>query len=288
MNRKSITFIGCILFGLLMVGTSNLWAEEVQSTPAVLDMGGTLVRASIPIEINGDTDFGPFSGNGSALNPYIIEGLSFSDTPLRCIEIYHTTKHFILQHCVFFNVSEAIELYNVTHGRLFENDIRNSTSGISIRFSSNIEVENNTVLFGFLGLKLLYSENSSIIGNNLSYNSEKGLSLFNANKNFIMWNNLTHNEIGIDLSASNNNTLCGNTFQCNLWYDWKEFSCSGNYFEGNILKSCGPESSLDVYFIIIGVVAGGAVTIIGVRTLYHRRTSDIGSPKKRKKTKGYL
>ena len=80
---------------------------------------------SLPIFIDNNTDFNStatskgWEGNGSKINPFIINNLNItnSTSSIRLIEIINTDAFFEIKNCYLGNGTFGIRLQNVTHGR---------------------------------------------------------------------------------------------------------------------------------------------------------------------------
>jgi len=98
--------------------------------------------------------------------------------------------------------------------------------GISLKYSSNNSIINNSCSYNHEGIVLRYSSNNSITSNNCSSNSEEGIMLDRmSNENSIANNTCSYNRDGISLydysknnSITNNNVLNNNEIGINLWW----------------------------------------------------------------------
>jgi parallel beta-helix repeat protein len=142
-------------------------------------------------------------------------------------------------------------------------DAFSEKSGIEIRLSSNIFIENCTVMYHEIGIQFLDSHYSSIDSSNLTYNTEAGVRLIEADYNQIINNTICYNlGYGIHLKRAHENTVVNNTIE--------ENQDLGIYNRGNnnifIDNSCEPSTHRSIYnktwlWVIIGVA--GAVFFIG-------------------------
>ncbi|MEM3458472.1 MAG: NosD domain-containing protein [Candidatus Bathyarchaeia archaeon] len=116
------------------------------------------------------------------------------------------------------------------------NKIIQNTNGISLRFSSNNIVLNNTIFSNVLnGLSLHYSSSNTISYNTITYNINAGIYLLSSSNNMISGNTVLSNYYGIHLTLSGENTIYHNNFNntqqvysdtTNSW----SYNSEGNYW----------------------------------------------------------
>ncbi len=160
------------------------------------------------VRITKNADFVVFadSGNGSAINPWIIKDWFIDGMGSDGIHISNTTDHFILQDNTVFGCSNGIYLENVING----------------------QIKNNTAKFNKIGFKLKDSSGNILI-NNTSYNNSHpsdsafGFALFNSNNNWFEDNHAYNNNgalnlggVGFYLSGSSSNNLIENSIYSNM------------------------------------------------------------------------
>jgi hypothetical protein len=115
------------------------------------------------IQIYSDEDFYnyEFPGAGSSEDPYLIEKLvlgvneSFIRNFYYGLDVSNTTKHFIVQDCIFFGGKNAIRIMNAKEGTVtiknnkfyhitqYEYDLGIGNSGIEIINTNQVSIENN-------------------------------------------------------------------------------------------------------------------------------------------------
>jgi parallel beta-helix repeat protein len=170
-----------------------------------------------PITINSNADFSSqgWPGNGTSINPYVIEGLSINSDTVS-ISITNTTAYFEVKDCVIFcnsfSLHPGIHFENVVHGTIRNCIISRHYTGISTYDSSSCTLMNNTATVNYWsGFFLNHSDNCTLTNNSAVINSQFGFSLFSSYNCTLTNNTATSNEYGLYLNDSNNFTLMDNT-----------------------------------------------------------------------------
>ncbi len=157
-----------------------------------------------------------WNGNGSEINPYVIENYQLATILKASILIINTDVHFIIRNCnLSRGANAAIYLDNVTNGKISFNKITNSITGIIIESSYKIEFSNNDVENCSTGINLLNSEEIKIDNNDIS-ESSIGI-MVNSSQNNTMTNNtvINNKSEGIVLNNSPDNIITNNTMTNN-------------------------------------------------------------------------
>ncbi|MCK4266888.1 MAG: right-handed parallel beta-helix repeat-containing protein, partial [Thermoplasmata archaeon] len=161
-----------------------------------------------PIRIDSNADFDAehgvvnwAAGDGSAGNPWIIEGWDINGTDYECcIYVGNTTEHYVIQNCALHNASNAdedgfgVKIHNSTWGLVQECNIRyNEGRGVYIWESDNITISNCNVSsnlrreYGNYGYGIsLYSSSNNTIENCTIMDS-------GYHSIYIFWNFYTYN-----------------------------------------------------------------------------------------------
>ena len=180
-----------------------------------------------PIYIDNNSDFVTlgFPGSGTQINPYRIEGCIIINSTTNLIYIQDTTSHFIISNNWLNGINgsfDGIRISNVTNGAIQNNTIINGDFGIRMLFDS----KNNTIAYNTIynssrdGLCLASSSEIIIRNNTLYNNSRHGLQLsLNSNTNNVS-NNIIYNNgnFGIELYWNTNNTLYDNKIYGNTFH----------------------------------------------------------------------
>lgn len=118
----------------------------------------------------------------------------------------------------------------------------NTKFGIYILYSINTTLIGNIVNYGYDGIWLLFSDNNNLIKNTVNYNY-RGISAVLSHNNNIKKNTALYNlNDGIALDRSNSNTLDRNRACTSGWYDIYEYGSIGNTFVRNTCEETyGPD-----------------------------------------------
>lgn len=193
-----LTIIVIILIGLGSMASLILFNDAPRPIPTEISY---TTRA--PIMINGDSNFisanGVTSGNGTSINPYIIENWDINASSATGIEILNTRAYFIVRNNYVHNggaTNNGIRLLNVQNGA----------------------IDNNSAQSDKVGIQLDNSSYNNIFGNNVTLNWQDGIYLNISNNNTIDENIASNNsQNGIFVSISNNNTVSENVCLWNIW-----------------------------------------------------------------------
>jgi parallel beta-helix repeat protein len=200
-----------------------VYLQQVHHTPILIDGNVAFTNAN-----------GVLCGDGTLVNPYIIENWNINATTAHGIEIRNTDKYFVIKNCTVVdgitNTKYGIYLNNVTNGVIFNNILKNNRFGIYLNAGNNNRIINNTEIYNDYGILLEFSSNNNSIINNTAMNNEYGIYLNGASNNTIFNNTAsTNTNRGIRLvTASNNNVLWNNNISNNLFENAACESSTGN------------------------------------------------------------
>ncbi|MEM3445238.1 MAG: NosD domain-containing protein [Thermoplasmata archaeon] len=236
----------------------------------------------IPIHINGDADFSAqaanegWSGDGTAENPYLIEGYEIDGGGgYFCIWIENTTVHFQIKNCYLWNATDyisshypsgilltnvtnakiignminstdeiamvnGISLFNCNHIEISSNTISNhSTAGVFITFSSDVVIENNYLesLLSY-GVFCEASDNITVNLNKFRFCGDGDVWLQNTTKSTISRNKMEHcYDTSIHMENANENYISSNLIS-NSSFGLYIFYSNLNKVEGNVVYDC--------------------------------------------------
>ncbi len=125
-----------------------------------------------------------------------------------------------------------------------------SISGFTINGASNVyciclnavnsvNVTNNIINWGMVGIDLWNSQNNTISGNQVTGNAWSGICLDTSNGNTITGNVVSTNQEGIFLSNSSHNTIYNNTVVSNTYTGLTTLNGGLNSIQGNNIQSNG-------------------------------------------------
>jgi parallel beta-helix repeat protein len=211
---------------------SSLHLNTTHTQPEIAKSIHTKLKSSLgvnhdPIVITNDSDFvtQEWPGAGTETDPYRIENLHInqSGTYDNVIDIRNTCSFFSIKNCHLKspdnNNSVCINLRNVTNANLQNNTCLYGKIGIRLYLSNSNTVsdnfcETNTVT----AIVISFSDTCSIFNNTLSSN-KNGIVLANTSSNWILNNTIRKNtKYGIDITdGSTNNSIRWNLFLNNTW-----------------------------------------------------------------------
>lgn len=254
MNRVKfyrIFSLFCIVFILVIISHSQSYNSAFSNN--VGSKQGFQVKtcsSSQVISISGNDELNQTatSGNGTILNPFIIEGLTINGNgSLYCILVNNTDKFFIIKDCTTFNSTYGIYLNNVSNGEVFNNYIYgNLNAGLLINGSSN-----NTILFNNVHENRLYGclmQNcnfTKIISNQFWNNNITSIFLNYSHFNEVYINEIDYHQYALILQRSNYSSVVSN-HGINNNYGIKQIKCNGNVLEGNLFREVSSARSNDV------------------------------------------
>lgn len=176
-------------------------------------------------------------GNGSASDPYVIEGLEVN----LGIQISNSTVHFI----IIDNLCGFIALYNVSNGTVFRNTCTIATFGIYLPYGiylngshGNNLVDNNCPGLYTTGILLYNSTRNDLTGNLCSMN-QVGIRLSKCTSNLVSNNNLSVNYNGLIAAGSSDNTYRNNTCSLASWGGFMFESSNDSTIDSNTCTDSG-------------------------------------------------
>ncbi|MHA2499900.1 MAG: right-handed parallel beta-helix repeat-containing protein, partial [Candidatus Hodarchaeales archaeon] len=220
--------------------------------------GPTVLQTDPPVSIDGNQDFNDtaaargWPGNGTAANPYIINGLNITGpSGSNLIEIRNIDAYFQLINCSLSGGIRGISLNNVTNGYISRNTLySNSLRGIEIYSSVGNIIATNTAYNNALDGIYLAASNHSTIFNNTAYgNGWDGIRfepIIATNAicvNNTVSANRAHNNVedGILLLGAKNNIISDNIIFNNSWKGIRLDGSSGNDIKNNTIYFSGED-----------------------------------------------
>ena len=186
------------------------------------------------LTINGNNKLKSYatSGNGSSINPYIIENYIIMNNTSTLVEISNTNDQFILRNFTLnFTGSQdsantmGIYLNNVTYATIENSIISNSYFAIVNQASYSLIFQNITITNVFFGFDFKNSNFCSILNNTIK-NSYQGINLYKSQNDKIDQNriqigllntdfNISFVLAGININESNYNSIGNNFMEIN-------------------------------------------------------------------------
>ena len=220
------------------------------------------------------TDYA-FPGNGSSVNPYIIENYNITTNDVIGINVEFTTKHFVIRNCYINASQRGINIEEVTVGTakivnntcidnyfsgiriyfsplitIINNTCRGNRYGIHVQYSSGVTIENNTCTDIYDGIRLEYSIGAFLANNNCQY-SGVGIMVWHSALVELTNNTCNYNKAcGIHLISSTGAILTNNSCNYNENHGIDLSSSSGATLSNNKLLNCGfaiDKYSIDLY-----------------------------------------
>ncbi|MHA2025085.1 MAG: NosD domain-containing protein [Candidatus Thorarchaeota archaeon] len=172
--------------------------------------------------IDSDDDFENlgWSGNGTALNPYLLTQEEFEGESF--LRISNTRSHFKIENCTFDVDNIAINLLNVTNANITQNSITTWEAGIDIGYCNLVAFLENTILGGYEGVSSWNSNNCTILNNTIA-SIRSAILLSDAMNTTVVGNRLASVEeeyTAVDIGGSFNNWDDGISLG-NAWFDYQ-------------------------------------------------------------------
>ncbi len=177
MIRPSLLLTAVILVTILQVANLAVPTQVAQVASLALQPHG-------PIFINGNTEFAPANGvvggNGTAQNPYIIDGWLIDTSSTNAITIKNTNAYFLIQNVKVQSTAHnvtGVVFDNISNGRLENSTVLDDFNGLRINGSSGISISNNTFSDNPFSINLYASSNISFTDNKIR-NTVEGITIY--------------------------------------------------------------------------------------------------------------
>jgi len=187
----------------------------VDAHPGLSDPLAVTVHSTI--KIVGDSNFtlanGVVAGDGSSLDPYIIENWSINASSKVGIWVWNTTKSFVIRNCYVYDGRnkgwDGVLLWNATNGSVTDSYFKNDNSGVDVYYSSHISVSNVSITKSrSWGLVLNKAHYNTVANVSTGFGSDDGFYVTDADHDLFTdctsFNNTGH---GIVDGGSNNTYL---------------------------------------------------------------------------------
>ncbi|MFX1511432.1 MAG: right-handed parallel beta-helix repeat-containing protein, partial [Promethearchaeota archaeon] len=204
-------------------------SEKPFTTKAPIDpdiLAGRTFSPHVPIEIAKNTDFnetnGVTAGDGSAGDPFIIEGWNITSPNVSCISIHDTTAYFIIQNCLLnssaYHSANGIYIGYVSSGtaNITNNICTNTDVAITISNSPDADVTSNYCQDNTYALVVEYSNTV-----NISHN------------------HFTDHTWGVEISDTNSLIFYNNTVNVSFYNGVEIYACNSPLLENNTISRSG-------------------------------------------------
>ncbi len=182
-----------------------------------------------PIKIDGNADFAVtatlenWPGNGTLSNPYIISGYAIRYLTTNLIDLQNTDVYFQISNNALDGKKgryNGINLYNVTHGSIVNNNIQHNARGIELWSVKNSSLFGNMVFFSWVGIYLRDSADITLTSNLIIMNTGRGIEIRGSGICTLTNNTISHNDgyaISLDSSSDDITVKLNNFIGNNRW-----------------------------------------------------------------------
>ena len=255
MNTKLKIISLLIIFSIITMFLSNSY-QSVLSTlnDSITETEFSALTPHGPIIITHDDNFTDYSlpGDGSPSTPYRIENLNItSPTDDTAIQIYYTTKHFIIKNCYLRTATDVIDIVNVAHGtaQIVDNTIEgittNNGKAIKITSTNSSFIANNTFLSSEVGVSAIYLSyaHHTTVFNNTAIDDESYplllyVSGYESDYLTVANNTGTNLNRGFSMTYCPYATIANNTIT-NVWGGIEFHTCPDSEIDNNYIDSTG-------------------------------------------------
>ena len=250
-----MTKVLCMVLVVSLAFSSLMIAVPTDSGTVVPGISALTPHAPIRIDSNTDFPGNASSGDGSILNPWIIENLTINGTGYgNCIHVGNTTDYFIVRNCMLhnasgvvssiYNINAAMMLYNVRNGTVQNNTITNSSFGIYLYNNSINNTITQNMAFNNSDSGIMIDNGpigNELIDNSAYNNGVHGIYIYKSDVNTLTNNKMHHNgNSGIYINSANSNQVFNNTIHNNTVAGVHIYSLSmGNGIKNNKIADNG-------------------------------------------------
>jgi parallel beta-helix repeat protein len=224
---KLLTFLVASIFIFSLIAAVLITPTHSEGNPPTSNVPARISYTThSPIKIYGNSGFnasnGVLSGNGTADNPYIIEGWDINASTDEGIHIENTNAYFIVRDCFVHDggptYRNGIFLAACENGVLTGNNCSNDENGIFlVQSSNNTLIANNCSNSQMNGIVIFVLGYNTISNNTCSWNNWYGIVIQQSSANTISNNTCSFsNRGGIYVESSGNNDVSNNSCS-NIW-----------------------------------------------------------------------
>jgi parallel beta-helix repeat protein len=193
----------------------------------------------------GSSSDNDFSGNNIAANTYWGIRLSFSSNNNSV-----STNSFVDDGLLVDGSYGNVVTDNLVNGKplVYLEDVSDYAVGdagqVILVSCNNVTVENLDLSNTNSGIQLWETNNTAILGNNVTANNQDGISIYSSSGNSVSGNNITNNNLGINddeqYTRSSGNNISGNNIannSCGLWLYCRNDTIYHNNFMNNTYQA---------------------------------------------------
>jgi len=239
--RASSRILAPVILIALIASLSTICADNADARLTNVDLATSAVYTTrVPIRINDVSEFtlgnGVVSGNGTAENPYVIEGWEIDASEGDGVVVTDIATHFVIRNCHihegFYAMNHGIVLTNCTNCIVENNLCEDNRCGILVALCNGITITDNSCTANDeSNIRVSSSDNVTVRDNicDMSF-EENGIQLHNSCGNIIEDNVCGINELnGVSLAGDSCfNTITGNKLSENYEYGVSLASSSCN------------------------------------------------------------
>ena len=239
-----------IFFSLLLLVTFN----PSQNSPDHDNLQNWSVSGKIHIEdglawIDAKVE-GIVTGVGTYSDPFVIEDLIIDAGGSGSgILIENSFIYVRIENCTIYNGDTGIYLFNSLNTLILRNNVSNNNFGIRSIYSENFTILGNKAYNNeYYGISLGSSSEINVIGNEANHNNYAGIHLEDSIGINISGNTANHNNyldwsMGIALTSSNRTIVSGNTLSDNRQSGIILYNSNNNTIQFNVIK----QSDIGIY-----------------------------------------
>jgi parallel beta-helix repeat protein len=225
--------------------TDNLWlGVALDHSPHNRFRENTLTRNEFNLRVNGDSlgDFLQDIDTSNTMNGKATRYLvNYTDSTINP-SVLNNTGYLAFVNCRNAAVGDLLLEHDELLVAFTQNcsivGTRIANGGVSLAYSSSVDLTGNTIVNGESGISIYHSDNNTLTGNNVTENRENGLQFQTSSNNTVFDNNIERNMIGISLTdSSSNNTVSANNITDNKYYGINLWNSSYNlFFHNNMIN----------------------------------------------------
>ena len=226
------------IFSILIIPIVSNLGTSIQVQDRISFNSVNSINITINITNNDQLALQASSGNGSSINPYIIENIVINSCQpnINGVSIQNTNKYFVLRNITISHCSTGFLFFKVTFGTILNCTAIENNYGFELLFSSNNNMLiNDTAINSYYdGFDIFSSSNNNILTNDLSTNNNYGFYFLPSCNNTILTNDTaTNNNAGFYIDTSTNTILTNNSATSNLYDGFYLSSSNDNVIINN-------------------------------------------------------